>query len=758
MDRVIREAVLPACFGQVEGLEEVCRLVGYDPAQQALLAKYAGALTGLIQGFGQRYFGQLLESHQAAQALLPHLGSRLCLLSDQQQKHHHDLACLPLDEAQALRARQLGEMHARIGLDPAYLAGLGELHVQAFSAAIACLSLDAAEQARLLQSVRKRVGADMVLQLSGALALQSPARVQSADLFQLEQFSRLLLGLSHREASSLAASALPQYLIELCGQHGFTDASLYGLPNGQLLAGKRSTAVDSALSHIILETLSGSHQPCACRACYPALITVPLIGSGKPLALLVLATKETGNLPPSVCDMLAAIGREAARLLLAAAGQAKLTPAEQELAYLSRHDSLTGLSNRTHLLTLLDSMPAGERWVAVLAIDGFHEINARLGHDFGDRVLLSCASRITPMLPSGSGVGRVGAARFLLYGHGAEAQLDSLIAAIVHVLEQPIDLGSEHVQIKLSGGVVMDESGHCQGATLLRRADLALIRARHKGNSHWHYYDAAMDEEIRQLHRLRTEFAQALAQDELALFFQPKINLHTHAVIGVEVLVRWRKDGRYIAPGQFFPAIEATDLMRQLDSWVLKETLRHLVNWQRQLRALPVSVNLSAMSLKHEDFLPMVERLLAQYPQVACLLEIEVLETLSQQEALQIAHKLEHCRTLGIRIALDDFGTGASSLVHLQQLPFDTIKIDQRFVRKMIEFPDNEAIIRSMVSYASHSGRRLVAEGIESQPIWQRLLELGCEEGQGYEISPPMSEETLSLWLMEWHAGMAISA
>ncbi|MGL6072226.1 EAL domain-containing protein [Craterilacuibacter sp.] len=737
-------------FGQVDGVDEVCRLVGYGPRQQECLMQYAPQLVAQAQGFGQRYFGHLLESRQAAQALMPHLGGRLQLLADQQQKHHLDLLLLPLDEAQARHARQLGEAHARLGLDPAYFAGVGEIHFQAATEGIGRLALDVATQDLLMQSVRKRIKVDMLLQLAGALdSLSLTPYQQSGHPVAIAPLSLLLAELGCPQMQQAEPAQLAQYLVSASLKHGFSAAAFYALHDGHLLAGTGGLLDEATLTRLLDAADTHCHLHRSVAEAPALTASIPLIQAGKAQALLVLRSSAETFFTEEHPGILAAIGREAGHLLRVMP-EVAVVQAEQKLAYLSHHDSLTGLPNRSGLLELLDATSGVPRWVAVLAIDGFHDINARLGHDYGDLLLLACASRIREMLPEACGVGRVGAARFLLYGDSAGIQLESLIARVVHTLEQPIDLGSEHVQVKFSGGVVLDDAGKSPGAALLRRADLALIRARHQGDSHWHYYDVAMDEEIRHLHGLRSEFTQAIAQQELALFFQPKINLLSHAVIGVEALVRWKKDGRFVAPGQFFPAIETTDLMRQLDLWVLGEALRYAVIWQQAGQALPISVNLSAMTLKHDDFLPMLEALLARHPDVAHLLEIEVLETLSQQEAQQIAHKLVRCRALGLRIALDDFGTGASSLVHLQQLPFDTIKIDQRFVRMMIEFPDNEAIIRSMVSYASHSGRRLVVEGIESQQIWQRLLELGCEDGQGYEISPPMSAATLVQWLIAW--------
>jgi EAL domain-containing protein (putative c-di-GMP-specific phosphodiesterase class I) len=284
---------------------------------------------------------------------------------------------------------------------------------------------------------------------------------------------------------------------------------------------------------------------------------------------------------------------------------------------------------------------------------------------------------------------------------------------------------------------------------LLRCSDLALIRAREAGGGRCCFYDAAMDVEINRQHALRQEFSSAVARGELELLYQPKIDLHSYRINGVEALVRWRKEGSLMSPGEFFPAIEHTDLMCELDWWVMEEALRHYSVWMAQGKLIPVSVNLSSATMRHDNFLARLQALIMRYPMPDGHLELEVLETISQKEAEEIVHKLERCREFGVSIALDDFGTGASSLVHLQQLPFDTIKIDQRFVRKLLMAPGNEAIIRSMISFAHYSGRKLVVEGVESKPIWNRLLEIGCSTGQGYAISPPISSSQLMIWIAE---------
>jgi len=497
----------------------------------------------------------------------------------------------------------------------------------------------------------------------------------------------------------------------------------------------------------------GRWMPQLRKACVHSMLSTPLVVRGQAQGVLVLYAKPLSYFVPQIVGLVETMAGEIAHALERLDALARSHKAETELAFLTQHDLLTGLPNRQLMLhsieqTLQRSADDGRIAVVALAIDGFHELNARLGHDCGDILLREVALRMSQaILPVGT-VGRVGAARFVACLDGGELVARAL-SALTDVMQLPIECQGESVTLKCSIGVVEEDVSVAVAATLLRCSDLALIRAREAGGGRCCFYDAAMDVEINRQHALRQEFSSAVARGELELLYQPKIDLHSYRINGVEALVRWRKEGSLMSPGEFFPAIEHTDLMCELDWWVMEEALRHYSVWMAQGKLIPVSVNLSSATMRHDNFLARLQALIMRYPMPDGHLELEVLETISQKEAEEIVHKLERCREFGVSIALDDFGTGASSLVHLQQLPFDTIKIDQRFVRKLLMAPGNEAIIRSMISFAHYSGRKLVVEGVESKPIWNRLLEIGCSTGQGYAISPPISSSQLMIWIAE---------
>ncbi|WP_376767448.1 bifunctional diguanylate cyclase/phosphodiesterase [Paludibacterium denitrificans] len=485
-----------------------------------------------------------------------------------------------------------------------------------------------------------------------------------------------------------------------------------------------------------------------------SLLVAPLVLQHKAVGTLSLYSRQLGFFDDAKVELVKTMASEVGRSPERHDVMERNRKNESELAFLSHHDRLTGLPNRQlmedHIARLISSESDSARLaVMVVSINNFHEVNARLGHEGGDVILCEVARRLRKEVYPFGYVGRVGASRFIACTDRFD-QLDGLINQLMARLQSPVNCMGAVVETSSSVGVAVEFKNQAEARTLLRRADLALSRAKEKRGSQFRYYDEKMDEQIQRMHSLRSEFANALLRNELELFYQPKIDLHTREVVGAEALVRWYRDNRFVPPGEFFPAIEDTDLMRKLDWWVLREAIRHAQEWQGEGRVIPVSVNLSAMTLKHDSFVPGIEALMAAYPLPVGHLELEVLESVSQQEAEQVVAKLERCRELGLLIALDDFGTGASSLVHLQQLPFDTIKIDQRFVRRLLEAPGNEAIVRSMVSFAHYSDRKLVVEGVENQPIWARLLELGCTSGQGYGISPPMASRQLPGWIDGW--------
>ncbi|WP_084637679.1 EAL domain-containing protein [Paludibacterium yongneupense] len=769
--------------GNAELLAPLCRFVGVGPEHFAVLSRYAPRLLIRRSVLGKQLYWHLLHHPDSSDVLAARSGSRTDRLIDSQLTYFERMLTRAPDSRDVKRAMAQGRRCHRLGISLVWLGGAYEHFLSHMLEAVEALGAISHVSKALEEALRKRVSLDLLLQLQGyqdAVAASGPARA-TARLYAT--LSGVSLALIHATDRSLLFQSICRICVE---EGGFGHAWIGWIDQDSkqvrkvAMAGQTSCAFLEKLDVSVDVALASGRGPTgrAIRSLAPQVInnvsqseslapwhelllnehiqsvlSTPLTIQGRAVGVLVLYAYERNFFDDAKVGLVRTMGSEISHALERQEALERSQKAETELAFLIQHDPLTGLPNRMLMqerigLQMMRSGEGARIGVVTLAIDGFHEINARLGHESGDVILREVALRMSHLaLPLGS-MGRVGAARFVACTDNV-GEIERLVIDLLAAMNEPVLCKSERVSFKASIGIALEGANVVDASTLMRRSDLALIRARDAGGGQHCYYDETMDQEIHRLYQLRAAFADALANDELELFYQPKINLKSHRISGVEALVRWRRDGKLMAPGQFFPAIEQTDLMRELDWWVLGEALRHCHEWMTLGHSIPVSVNLSAVTLQHGTFLPRLQSLIMRYPLPDGHLELEVLESVSLKQAEDIVYKLECCRDIGISIALDDFGTGASSLVHLQQLPFDTIKIDQRFVRMLLEAPGNEAIIRSMISFAHYSGRTLVVEGVESQPIWDRLLEIGCSSGQGYAISPPVSSKHLLDWVDE---------
>ncbi|UTH73198.1 EAL domain-containing protein [Chromobacterium sp. IIBBL 290-4] len=754
----------------------------------AQLSNYAAPLQARFALLAKELYWQLLKSPAEAerfQLAAPGQGGA----AEQLLLQWRELIERPLDESGASKLAARGESLARHGVDIGWLLSLYERAEASLQSALSASVLPdeaAREASRLL---RKRVQLDQMLTFHGYQRfLRGEADNRHAHFQSMSSLYATLSGVGMALADGHDIRAMLQSVCEVCVREAGLGLAWVGrLQNdGQVsleaaaagdmvplraplqisvradeaygggLSGRavRSKALQVANDVYADPALEPWRELFALHGVRSALVA-PLQVRQQVVGTLSLYSAEPSFFNQSRLALLDVMAREVGRALERHDALERSHRAENELAFLARHDALTGLPNRDQMQELIDRLLQTRHdgsQVAVLsvAVEGFHEINARLGFEGGDMVLCEVSRRLRQAIYPFGHVGRVSASRFTVCTDRID-QLPALVSALKQRLPMPVEVMGAIVELRCSIGVVMSTEGWCDAASLLRRAGLALNRAREHGGGHCCHYDAAMDEALQKLHALRSAFSLAIPRGELALHYQPKINLLNNRIEGAEALVRWVRDGRPAAPGDFLPAIENTELMRDLDWWVMREAVRQVKEWREQGLSVPVSVNLSSGTLKHDDFLPTLEALLDANPLPTGFLELEVLESVTQQEAEQITTKLERCRDLGLSIALDDFGTGASSLVHLQQLPFDTIKIDQRFVRLLLDMPGNEAIIRSMVSFAHYTGRKLVVEGVESQAIWNRLLEIGCHDGQGYGISPPLAASAFRQWVQDWH-------
>ncbi|WP_406665246.1 EAL domain-containing protein [Gallaecimonas sp. GXIMD1310] len=429
--------------------------------------------------------------------------------------------------------------------------------------------------------------------------------------------------------------------------------------------------------------------------------------------------------------------------------------AEEELRYLANFDPLTGLPNRALFHDRLGHAIArakrGGHMVALLFLDldHFKNINDSLGHHLGDKLLKEVAQRLTKATRSYDTVARLGGDEFTVVLEDLRDTLNVTLVAekIMQSMEPAMTLAGHQVSIGASIGIALYPQDSDDQNTLLRYADTAMYHAKSRGRATFQYYTEAMNAAVQRRLTLESGLRQALAQGELHLVYQPRIDLASGQMQGVEALARWTHPTLGpVSPADFIPLAEETGLIHALGDWVLTEAIAQQQRLQSQGIDLQMAVNLSARQFQQLDLPGRVSRLLSEADMSQPRLELELTESALLSARDDAARQILRLRQLGIKLALDDFGTGYSSLSYLTELRFDIIKIDRSFVAKIPTDKDSVAVIRSVVGLAHALGMRIVAEGIETDEQRQSLLGLGCDEGQGYYFARPMSGEELLHW------------
>ncbi|GAB4403894.1 MAG: hypothetical protein OHK0048_23150 [Rhodoferax sp.] len=441
---------------------------------------------------------------------------------------------------------------------------------------------------------------------------------------------------------------------------------------------------------------------------------------------------------------------------------------QQALERMAHFDALTGLPNRVLLADRLrQAMAQAQRRdqplvLAYLDLDGFKPINDQYGHAMGDRLLVTLARNMAQTLREGDTLARLGGDEFVVIFVDVPdvSACAPMLLRLLTVVEQPVRIDGVRLEVSVSIGVSFYPQGQDVDADqLLRQADQAMYQAKQAGKNRFSIFDTALEisqrGELARIERLR----QALLQREFVLFYQPKVNLRTGDVVGAEALIRWQHpEHGLLAPGQFLPLIENHPLAVSLGQWVIETALTQMQAWRAQGLRLPVSVNVGARQLQQSDFVAQLQATLQGHPELADDLSLEVLETSALEDVHHGIEVMRQCQTLGVRFALDDFGTGYSSLAYLKRLPVALIKIDQGFVRDMLDDPDDLSILVSVLDLARAFDRGVIAEGVETAEHARMLLRLGCDLAQGYGIARPMASEHIPAWVRQWRPDPAWAA
>lgn len=430
---------------------------------------------------------------------------------------------------------------------------------------------------------------------------------------------------------------------------------------------------------------------------------------------------------------------------------------EEKLRYQSFHDSLTSLPNREKLYLDMETcfeQRSGEQISALLLIDldRFKEINDTLGHNVGDQLLRLIGPRLAHEMAEVPGtVARLGGDEFAVFLPRIRSTHQAVVFGhrLLDALAQEFDLDGFTTQISASIGIAISPQQAQDHHSLMRYADIAMYYAKSQmlGLS---IYSPEYDPHSTKRLAIVSELGRAIRENQLCLYYQPKVRIDEGYCYGFEALIRWvHPELGFVPPGDFIPIAELTSMIHPLTAWVLEKAIEQCRRWQDQGMTLSIAVNLSARNLMDDNIPKLVARLLNKYKLPAMRLELEITESSIMTDPTRALRNLDALHELGVHLSIDDFGTGYSSLAYLKRLPVQTLKIDNSFVRNMLEDLQDELIVNSTINLAHNLGLTVVAEGVENEALLTRLSEMGCDEAQGYFIGRPMAALNADEWIVE---------
>lgn len=424
--------------------------------------------------------------------------------------------------------------------------------------------------------------------------------------------------------------------------------------------------------------------------------------------------------------------------------------ARRKIEFLSQHDALTGLPNRTRLREFLEgklkALPTVEQPLVMISLDldRFKPVNDLLGHAAGDLVLNEVSSRLADCVRHGDLVARIGGDEFVLIltDLNSQEEVETLCRRLIETIERPVVIDEQEVFVSASIGVAMAPNDACEATELLRYADIALYEAKAGGRNTWRFYAGDMNARIIERRRLESDLRFAIKHGELRLHFQPRYRIADGRLVGAEALVRWQHPERgLISPDTFIPIAEETGLILSLSNWVIDTACSYATRWPENLF---VSINLSPTEFKRGNLVERVQKTLYDSGIDPARVELEITESVMLEDAAGALEIMRTLKRLGVRIAMDDFGTGYSSLSYLRTFPFDGLKIDRSFLNRLADSEDDKSIIQAIVGLGHALSLTVTAEGIESAEHLNLLKAVSCDEGQGYFLSRPLDTDSFN--------------
>ncbi len=440
---------------------------------------------------------------------------------------------------------------------------------------------------------------------------------------------------------------------------------------------------------------------------------------------------------------------------------AELEKLADEFRHRAFHDSLTGLPNRALLNERFDSIIShADRThsligALLLDLDNFKTINDTMGHDFGDELLKLIAHRIQAVIRGEDIISRIGGDEFVIMVQDISTAEDLEVIAqnILTELRKEIVLFDQRIKSSVSiGGAIYPKDG-TDLLTLKRNSDLAMYSAKESGKNQYRLFDAEMTDSSNQRLVVQNDLQSAIENSELEVYYQPKINTSNLQASGCEALIRWHHplEG-FLNPDEFIPFAEENGLIKPLDYYVIRNVCQQIALWREQgMISLPIAVNLSGLHFQNEDILDILECALQASNIDSCMLEIELTEAILIEDPDRALNILKKIRAMNIKVSLDDFGTGYSSLSYLRSLPIDSIKVDKSFIARITKNPQDFAITQGIINLAQSLNLEVVAEGVENEDQLHLLVEMGCEQAQGFFFSKPCRATEIQTWLYENH-------
>jgi diguanylate cyclase (GGDEF)-like protein/PAS domain S-box-containing protein len=447
------------------------------------------------------------------------------------------------------------------------------------------------------------------------------------------------------------------------------------------------------------------------------------------------------------------------------------------LEHMVHYDALTGLPNRVylsnHILKAIDRCLYNGKSLAVafIDLDAFKSINDAYGHEIGEDLLVAVAQRMESVLRDGDCLARIGGDEFVV----VLVDLDNadtskpLLNALLHSISSLTSVKGTTMKVTASIGVTIYPQDGTDKDLLIRHADQAMYLAKQAGRNRIQLFDTQQATALADKQKRLLEVRHGIKHNEFMLYYQPKVNMHTGNVEGLEALIRWQHpELGFLSPLDFLPLINDLAISIELGAWVISTALTQITTWHNAGLKTRVSVNIGGLQLQQEDFVEHIEAALKAHampvsrsaqPSISPVrLDIEVVESSALQDIEQVCSVMQACQALGVHFAIDDFGTGYSSLTYLRRLPAELLKIDQSFVRNMLTDSKDLEIVKGVIGLAKAFGREVIAEGVESIAHGEMLMTLGCDLAQGYAIARPMPAEEVPVWVASWKPGITWSS